>query len=126
MALASLDDVEARLGHAPTVEESVVAALLDEASDLAAAFMRCVPDPVPGEVSRVVARMVVRVLSMGDSVPFGVTQAARNQTAGQVTVSATQMFSAESTQRSPWLTATDKMVLRQFGCVGRVQNFPTA
>lgn len=126
MALASLDDVEARLGHAPTVDDSVVTALLDEASDLVAAFIRCVPDPVPGEVSRVVARMVVRVLSVGDSVPVGLSQAARTQTAGPVTLTATQSFSETATQRSPWLTSADKMVLRRFGCGGRVQNFPTA
>lgn len=126
MALASPEDVAARLGHDLTVDDSVVIALLDEASDLVVAFMKCTPDPMPDEVPRVVSRMVARVLSVGDSVPVGLTQAARTQTAGQVTLTASQSFSDGSTQRSPWLTSADKLVLRRFGCGGRVQHFPTA
>ena len=127
MALASAVDVEARLGRSLTTDEqSAVAGLLDEASDLAVAFMRCTPDPVPDEVSRVVARMVARVLSTDSSVPFGLTQSARTQAAGPMTLTNSQTFSEGSTSRAPWLAATDKVVLRRFGCRGRVQNFPTA
>lgn len=127
MALANVEDVEARLGRSLTSsEESVLDSLLDEASDLVVAFMRCLPDPVPGEVVRVTARVVARIFSVGDSVPVGLSQAARTQTAGPVTLTATQSFSETATQRSPWLTSADKMVLRRFGCGGRVQNFPTA
>lgn len=127
MALASVEDVEARLGRNLTSDEqSVAAGLLDEASDLAVAFMRCTPDPMPAEVTRVVSRMVARVLSTDASVPFGLTQSARTQTAGAMTLTNSQSFSEGSTSRAPWLSATDKVVLRRFGCRGRVQNFPTA
>lgn len=127
MALAVEADVVARLGRTLTTEErSVVIGLLDEASDLAAAFMRCTPDPVPGEVSRVVARMVARVLSTDPTVPFGMSQSARTENAGLMTITASQTFAEGSTMRSPWLTSPDKVILRRFGCRGRVENFPTA
>lgn len=127
MTLASVVDVEARLGRNLTIDEqSVVDGLLDEASDLAVAFMRCTPDPIPTEIVRTVSRMVARVLSTDPSVPFGLTQSARTQTAGPMTLTNSQSFSEGSTSRAPWLSATDKVVLRRFGCRGRVQNFPTA
>ena len=127
MALASAQDVVARLGRSLTSDEqSAVGGLLDEASDLAVAFMRCTPDPMPAEVARVVSRMVARVLSTDASVPFGLTQFARTQTAGPMALTNSQTFSEGSTSRAPWLSATDKVVLRRFGCRGRVQNFPTA
>ena len=91
VALAAVDDVQMRLGRLLTSDETTAASgLLDEASALARGWMRCVPDPVPGEVVIVVSRMVARVLAsaasmQGMSVPYGTTQ--MQDQAGQVSMS---------------------------------------
>ncbi|QHJ86346.1 head-to-tail adaptor [Gordonia phage Kuwabara] len=127
MPLATTTDVAARLGAAfDNTDPGAVEQLLEVASDLAAAWMRCVPDPVPAEVTRVVAGMVARTLSVDPTVSPGETQSQQIDTAGPMSQTRSRSFDADSTQRQPWLTKNDKIVLRQFGCRGTVQNVSTA
>ena len=56
MALAAIGDVEAALGRPLTAQEAAsIAHLLDTATDRVTAYLGGTPDPVPGEVRRVVA-----------------------------------------------------------------------
>lgn len=127
VALAAVEDVAARLDRTLTPDETRQAAgLLEEASDLAAAWMRCVPEPVPAEVVRVVSRMVARVMSVDPATPVGLTQTQFSEQAGPMGVTRSQSFSEDATTRAPWLTRNDKTVLRRFGCRGRVENVATA
>lgn len=127
MALASRVDVEVRLGRTLTsTEVPSVNELLDEASDLAEAYMSCTPEPVPDAVKRVVARMVVRRMEADPSIPVGLTQTGRRETAGPMSLNNTQSFSEGSTSGAPWLTRNDKIVLRRHGCGGEVINVATA
>lgn len=126
VALASLDDVEARLGRPLTTDEAErVPGLLDEASASARAWMRCVddPDPVPEDVALVVSRMVARLIAapVAPSGPSHLDQFSRS--AGPYSQSGT--FTEGSTSGSPWLTKDDKRILRAFGCRGRAMSFPT-
>lgn len=123
--LANGRHVAEAVGREITAQEALrVTSLLAEASDLAETWMRCVPDPVPDAVVRVVARMVARVLDSAQ--PVGQTQAQYSQTAGQMAVSASHTYSADSVTGGPWLTRADKLVLRRHGCGGRVVNMGTA
>ncbi|MDM7488715.1 hypothetical protein QT969_10470 [Rhodococcus sp. CSLK01-03] len=106
MALATVADVEARLGHPLTAEESTKAeALLSEASVLVEGFCRRVfVAPIPTAVPVVVSRMVARVLATPE---------------GSEGVESTQMSagSFQLTHRysdssgGPWLSSSDKTML---------------
>lgn len=122
-ALASAEDVQARLGRPLTSDESGrTPALLDEASASVRAFMRCTPDPVPTDVVVVVSRMVARVFGQ-PAVGVLPNQEQFAQSAGPYSRSGT--FTEGSTSGSPWLTKDDKRILRAFGCGGRVMSFET-
>lgn len=126
MPLATTTDVAARLGAAfDNTDPGAVEQLLEVASDLAAAWMRCVPEPVPPQVTRVVAGMVARALCVDPTVSPGETQSQQIDTAGPMSQTRSRSFDSDSTQRQPWLTRNDKIVLRRFGCRGRVWNVPT-
>lgn len=105
MALADVDDVEAALGSAPTVEVEV---LLEEASDLVVGYLGYTPDPVPGAVVRVVAAMVAAVLTQ----PAGAA-GAEQMTAGPFVV----RFSAD-TLGGPWLTKNWRLRLDPYRRTG--------
>lgn len=126
-ALASLDDVEARLGRPLTSDETErVLGLLDEASASVRAWMGCNtdPDPVPDDVALVVSRMVARIIDTPPSsaqVPAHMDQFSRSM--GPYSSSGT--FTEGSTSGSPWLTKDDKRILRRFGCRGKAASFPT-
>lgn len=110
MALATSDDVKARLGRDLKPDEVARAAgLLDEASDLVVGFLRprAVPDPAPDVVRRVVSRMVARVL---ESTARQAGVASQQMTAGPYQLSNT--FVPDSTSGGPWLTKADKIALR--------------
>lgn len=128
MALATAEDVEGALGRALTESETQRSeSLLDEASDLVIGYLGCDPtgDPIldedgeptgvneiPGAVSRVVARMVSRVLSL--DTPTG--SEGTTETVGPF--SKTVRFSAGTTSGAPWLAGSDKITLRPFRCGG--------
>ena len=116
MSLASLSDVADRLGRPLTSEETAKAdTLLDEASDLVVGYLGCELDPVPGAVSRVVSRMVARVLAQGESgAGVGVTQ--MGVTAGPFSQNRT--FTDGAGSGSPWIEKTDKLKLRPYRCGG--------
>lgn len=121
--LASLDDVEARLGRPLTADEAERApGLLVEASASARAWMRCDPDPVPDDVALVVSRMVSRMFLSPDT--GGATNLDQfSMAAGPFSRSGT--FTEGSTSGSPWLTKDDKRILRRFSCRGMARSFPT-
>ncbi|MDJ0010101.1 hypothetical protein [Gordonia alkanivorans] len=127
--LATTNDVAARLGQSAfnDVELGVVEQLLEVASDLAETWMLWdeVPDLIPEKVSRVVAGMVARALSVDPSISPGETQSQHVDTAGPMSQTRSRTFDAESTQRQPWLTKNDKIVLRRFSRRGHVRNVPT-
>lgn len=122
-ALADPGDVETLLGRSLTADELPrVAGLLVEASATVRGFLRCTPDPVPGDVVVVVSRMVARSLAPSvQSMPVGMSSF--SDTAGPFSQNRT--FSEGSTSGSPWLTRDDKRILRGYGCRGRVQSFET-
>ncbi len=112
MALATNQDVEARLGRSlSTSELSRVPGLLDEASDLVTGHLRPrpVPDPVPDAVRRVVSRMVARVL---ESPTDQVGMSAQQMSAGPFQVSNT--YGPDSRTGGPWLTKQDRITLRPY------------
>jgi len=116
MAFAADADVEAALGRDLTFDEvASVSVLLEEASDLLIGYLGCEPDPVPDAVKRVCARMVARVFEQASSgAAFGAT--GTQQTAGPFSQSV--QFAAGTTYHAPWISATDKVVLRPYRCGG--------
>lgn len=110
--LATLDDVEKRLGHAVNPDDALrVDGLLEEASALVEAHVwGSFNDPVPDVVRIVVSRMVARVLEVP---PETAQYESLNLTAGPFGRSAT--FGHGGSGGSPWLSAADKKLLRKFG-----------
>lgn len=113
MALADIADVAAAVGRELSADEALkVPALLDEASDLIEGWIRCTPDPVPGPVRRVAARMVARVLAQSAAAGNLVGVDQTGMTAGPF--SAQRTFRDGATSGAPWLENTDKVKLRQY------------
>lgn len=120
MALATVDDVAARLGRAPTATEAARAeGLLAEASALVVGHLgfdptdtSVTPPLVPEAVAVVVSRMVARVLERAavDAETHG-AEAVTNTTGpfGQ-----TLRFGAGTTTGGPWLAASDKVMLKPY------------
>lgn len=109
MALATQDDVEARLGRDLTESEGVqVEAALDDASAAVVGYCRqdFEPEPYPTAVVGVVAKMVARGFARG-SVAAGFTQ---GQTVGPFAV----QYGAGTATGDVWLTAADKLALRPY------------
>lgn len=124
-ALASVEDVEARLGRPLTTDETGrVSGLLDEASASARAWMACSedPDPVPDDVALVVSRMVARSLT---APPQAAASNFDQVSASMGPYSRSGTYVEGSTSGSPWLTKDDKRILRRHGCRGRAMSFPT-
>lgn len=108
MALATKADVEASLNRDLTEEEeTAVADLLERASDLVNGYLQNpLSDPIPGPVVRVVAEMVAAVfLRAPDVVPDVATQSAGPYS---------RTYAPGSTSIGPWLTAGQKLRLRNF------------
>lgn len=110
MALATEDDVENALGR-PLASSEDVSTLLEEASDQVVGYLGYTPDPVPAPVARVVATMVVAVLTKPavTSADYGSNgyNVARETIAVKVGVES-------ATTTGPWLTAALKMRLKPF------------
>ena len=113
MALASLPDVEARLGRSLSPDEILrVGALLEDASAVVIGHCRrdFLEPPVPSAVVGVVAKMAARALSAATNTGGGM---AESQAAGPFSVK----YTAASTTGDVWLTAADKLALRPY-CSG--------
>lgn len=109
--LATIPDVESRLGRALDADEVArVDGLLGEASALVEAHTGRTFDPVPETVSIVASRMVARVLQMPDD---GFNSESETLTAGPF--SKNVKYVAGASGGSPWLTAVDRKMLRPFG-----------
>lgn len=120
MAFATPEQVADALGRDLTSQEEAAApTLLEEATDLITGYLGCTPDPVPGAVSRVCARMVARVFGQAAaSVPVGASQV--QQSAGPFSRSTS--FSTGASNGSPWLAAADKTSLRLYRCNGGMRS----
>lgn len=113
--LATTLDVESALGRDLTGSEDV-SILLEEASDLVVGYLGFTPDPVPGAVSRVVAGMVVAVLTkpavnVADYQASGYPRSGYNVARESAVV---QVGKESATTTGPWLTASQKQRLRPF------------
>lgn len=111
-SLASLEDVDALL-EAPA-NQKLVTSLLLEASDLILAEMPVpVPDPVPGWLRRMCARVVYRAVNQlaEANVPIGMESV--GQTAGPF--SQNFKFSTGANDGGVWLTSSERRRLRRFG-----------
>lgn len=118
MALATEADVELALGRFLT-EGEVVATLLEEASDLVVGYIGHTPDPVPAPVTRVVATMVVAVLTKP------AVNAADYGAGGynQIRESSTIRVGVESaTTTGPWLTNALRRRLTPFRVMKSIQT----
>ncbi|KRQ20059.1 MULTISPECIES: hypothetical protein [Mycobacteroides] len=125
--LAADADVEARLGRDLTTDEQDrVDDLLEEASDLVIGFLRCTPDPVPGAVVRVTARMVARVfgLKYGPGESPDPTVESVNAVMGPFQVN--RKIDTDRTDGEPWLSKKDRLKLRPYRCSGLAGNVPTS
>lgn len=122
--LATVADVEARLGRPLTTSEEALTdpGLLEEASALVLAYLGCDPtDPdtgeVPEPVSIVTSRMVARVLRQEAATAPGLVGAtSATDTAGPF--SQTRQYPAGITSGAPWTTAADKAILGPYQCAG--------
>ncbi|KDE14245.1 hypothetical protein [Rhodococcus aetherivorans] len=116
MALATVEDVEARLGRSLTTEEtSRASALLEEASVLVEGYCgRGFVEPIPAAVPMVVSRMVARALETPTEA-VGVQSVQRS--AGPF--GETLTF-GENTSGGVWLASTDKIMLRGLRVGGSV------
>ena len=114
MALASEADVENALGRTLTPSEDV-STLLESASDLVVGYLGQEPDPVPDPVARVVAEMVVAVLTKPavNSADYGANgyNVARESMPVKVGVES-------ATSTGPWLTRSWKTRLRPYRTLG--------
>lgn len=110
MALASEVHVEDALGRALSVSEDV-STLLEEASDLVIGYLGYEPDPVPAPVRRVVATMVVAVLTK-PAVTAADYQASGYNTSRET--AAVRVGVESQTTSGPWLTAALKARLRPY------------
>lgn len=118
MALATQEDVEARLGR--TVEGAEAArlpALLSDASATVIGYCRTdfEPSPYPEAVVGVTAKMIARVLGRSGGVDF-----ASQQSAGPFSVS----YATDTTTGDMWLTKADKMALRSHRVGGGLTSVP--
>lgn len=113
MALASASDVESALGRA-LLEDEDVSTLLDEASDLVAGYLGYAPDPAPLPVARVVASMVVAVMTKpaATAADYGTLISGGYNVARETMPVKVGVESATTT--GPWLTAALKMRLRPY------------
>lgn len=112
MALATVADVETRLGRSLTATEAArVGGLLDEADALVTSYLDwdAEPVPVPGPVTIVASRMVARVLSQVET-PVG--SEGTTQTSGPFSL--TTRYASGSTSGGPWMAASDKVMLRPY------------
>jgi len=114
-ALASVDDVEVALGRKLLATENIDN-LLETASDLVAAFLGGRPDPVPGEVVRVVADVVVAVLLKPATTTADYKAGGYYQ---QREVTTVMLNTEQVTTVGPWLSKSQKMRLRQFRVRGQ-------
>lgn len=108
MALATQDDVEARLGRPLSdTEAEKLESLLSDASALLIGYtgQDFEPAPYPGAVVGVVARMVARSLAAGDRAP-----GMQSETRGPFSWT----FAADSSGAELWLTKADKVMLRPY------------
>ncbi|MCZ1070816.1 hypothetical protein [Rhodococcus sp. A5(2022)] len=114
MALATVEDVEARLGRSlTTAETSRVHGLLDEASALVEGEGYVFPDPQPAAVAIVVSRMVARALRA----PEG----AEGLESTQVSAGSFQMTrNFTDSSGGVWLSKSDLQILRRFKPSGGV------
>lgn len=111
MPLASEDDVENALGR-PLASSEDVTTLLEEASDLVVGYLGHTPDPVPDPVSRVVATMVVAVLTKPSTSASDYGQAdGYNVVRESMTV---KVGIESATTTGPWLTAALKLRLKPY------------
>lgn len=129
MALATTDDVVARLGRALTAaEEAQAAGLLEEASALVIGHLGCdptdtsvEPPEVPPAVAIVTSRMVARVLQQSTTAPVPGSEATTTTTGP---FSQTVRFATGSVTGAPWLTKMDKLALRPYRCDGGLASIP--
>lgn len=112
MALASEVHVEDALGRALTVSEDV-STLLEEASDLVVGYLGYTPDPVPAPVRRVVATMVVAVLTKPhtSTLDYGTMGVGYNVVKEALPI---KVGNESATTSGPWLTASLKARLRPY------------
>lgn len=109
--LATLDDVADRLGRDLTQDEiERIDGLLAEAGALVTGYLGHTPDPVPDQVVLVVSRMAARVLQ-SPGVESGSAESV-SYTAGPFSQSFTLASGASG--GSPWLTISDKVILKPF------------
>lgn len=90
--------------------------LLETASDLVAAFLGGRPDPVPGEVVRVVADVVVAVLNKPATTTADYKAGGYYQ---QREVTTVMLNTEQVTTTGPWLSKSQKARLRPFRVSGR-------
>ena len=110
MALASEADVEDALGRSLALTEDV-STLLEEASDLVAGYLGYTPDPVPSPVARVVATMVVAVITKPATTTADYGASGYNVARESATV---KVGTESATTTGPWLTASLKMRLKPY------------
>ena len=112
MTLATQTDVEKFTGELTEDDAALLPGLLDEASDLVEGYCgREFVEPIPGPVTRRVARIVARAMGVDDS-QLGLEST--QMSAGPF--QRTQNYSADSTAGGAWLTKGDKLVLRRYRC----------
>lgn len=107
MALATQEDVEAVLGRPLSESETARAeSLLRRASALVIGYtgQDFEPAPYPETVVEVTASMAARAVDTASAAPAGVEQ----QTQGPFSV----RFSSAASSGGPWLSASDKIMLR--------------
>lgn len=110
MILATKADVEKFTGELTEDEIERLPGLLEEASDLVEGYCgREFTVPIPGPVTRRVARIVARSLGVDDD-KLGLEST--QMSAGPF--QRTQNYSADSTAGGAWLTKGDKLVLRRY------------
>jgi hypothetical protein len=110
VALATQADVENALGRFLAEGEDITT-LLEEASDLAAAYLGGYPEPVPGAVSRVVATMVVAVMEKPQATSADYSAGGYNATRQPFTVN---VGNESQTTTGPWLTKSLRIRLRPY------------
>lgn len=119
MALATQEDVEARLARDLTEAEAArLPSLLDDASALVAGYLgrTYTPELYPAPVAGVVARMVARLLAQGDVTP-GLESA--TETSGPFS----RGFKyGGGSSGDVWLSATDKTMLRPYRLGGGLSS----
>lgn len=110
MTLATKADVEKFTGTLTEDEEALLQGLLEEASDLVEGYCyREFTEPIPGPVTRRVARIVARAMGVEEE-QLGLEST--QMSAGPF--QRTQNYSADSTAGGAWLTKGDKLVLRRY------------